>query len=222
MSRPIVVYGAGGHGREVAALIGALRAAGADWDLLGFLSDDPRSVGQQVAELPVLGDGEWLRKNVGTAVALGIGSPVDRQRVVQRITPLVGAFPVLAHPTSQVMDRVGLEQGAVVFAGAVVSVDAHIGAFAAVNLLASVSHDCRLGPFATLAPRVALAGNTTIEEGVDLGTGALCIPGVRVGAWSVVGAGAVVIRDLPARCTAVGVPARVIQGPPPGEPCPSS
>lgn len=206
-----MVYGAGGHGREIAALISAQRTAGEDWDLLGFISDDPRSVGQEVAGLRVLGGEEWLRKNAGTAVAMGIGSPADRRRVVRRITPLVGSFPVLTHPASLVMDRVELEQGVVVFGGAVVSVDVHIGAFAAVNLLASVSHDCRLGPFATMAPRVSLAGNTVIEEGVDLGTGAVCIPGVRVGAWSIVGAGAVVIRDLPRHCTAVGVPARVVR-----------
>ena len=41
--------------------------------------------------------------------------------------------------------------------------------------------------------------------------GAQLIQGVTVGAWSTVGAGAVVIRDLPPRCTAVGVPATVIK-----------
>lgn len=211
MSGPIVVYGAGGHGREVAALVAARRAVGDEWDFRGFLSDDGSSVGHEVAGMPVLGGEDWLRKNPGTAVAMGIGSPADRSRVARRITPLVGSFPSLVHPSSVIMDRANLAQGVMVFAGSVVSVDVQIGEFAAVNVHVSVSHDCRLGRFATLAPRVALAGSTVIGEGADLGTGAVSIPGVRVGTWSVVGAGAVVIRDVPDHCTAIGVPARVIR-----------
>jgi acetyltransferase-like isoleucine patch superfamily enzyme len=46
---------------------------------------------------------------------------------------------------------------------------------------------------------------------VYLGTNATVINQVRVGAHTVVGAGAVAVRDLPAHCTAVGVPAQVIK-----------
>ena len=42
-----------------------------------------------------------------------------------------------------------------------------------------------------------------------LGAGAIVCPGVRIGDDTVVGAGAVVTRDLPARVVAFGNPARV-------------
>jgi maltose O-acetyltransferase len=50
-----------------------------------------------------------------------------------------------------------------------------------------------------------------IEDNVWLGGGAIVLPGVTVGANSVVGAGAVVTRSLPANVVAVGNPARVIR-----------
>src|SRR6187551_1216288 len=49
----------------------------------------------------------------------------------------------------------------------------------------------------------------TIGDNVWLGGGAIVLPGVTIGADSVVGAGAVVTRDLPANVVAVGNPARV-------------
>ena len=50
-----------------------------------------------------------------------------------------------------------------------------------------------------------------IEENVWLGSRVIVLPGVTIGRDSVIGAGSVVTRDIPARCVAAGVPARVIR-----------
>ena len=208
---PIVVYGAGGHGREVAAVIGALRAAGTGWELMGFLSDDLNDADRLVAGAAVLGGEAWLDQNPGIAVAIGIGSPAARRDVVRRIETRNVAFPSLVHPSAVVLERARIGPGVLVSAGAVVSVDVEVGPFSVVNVLASVSHDCQLGAFATLAPRVALAGNTVVGEGADIGVGAVSIPSAKIGRWSIIGAGAVVLGEVPEHCTAVGVPARIIR-----------
>ena len=51
----------------------------------------------------------------------------------------------------------------------------------------------------------------TIGDGAWLGAGAIVLPGVTIGAETVVGAGAVVTKDLPPRVVAVGNPARVVR-----------
>ena len=50
-----------------------------------------------------------------------------------------------------------------------------------------------------------------INNGCDIGTKATIIPGITIGEWSIIGAGAVVVRDIPPHCTAVGVPAKPIK-----------
>jgi sugar O-acyltransferase (sialic acid O-acetyltransferase NeuD family) len=206
---PIVVFGASGHGRETTLLIESLIAKGAPWKLLGYLDDDTTLVGQTVGGLPVLGDGAYLAACSGTTdVALGIGKADARRRVVARIRRHVRSFPVLVHPSVPRFDRVTLGEGVQLHAGAILTTDIVIGAFAIVNRHVDVSHDCRIDDWATLAPAVTLAGNVHVGAGADLGARATCIPGVRVGAWSVIGAGAVVTRDVADGVTAVGVPAR--------------
>jgi acetyltransferase-like isoleucine patch superfamily enzyme len=50
-----------------------------------------------------------------------------------------------------------------------------------------------------------------IEDGADIGVGAIILPGVTVGRGAQVGAGAVVTRDVPAYAVVAGCPARVIR-----------
>jgi acetyltransferase-like isoleucine patch superfamily enzyme len=50
-----------------------------------------------------------------------------------------------------------------------------------------------------------------IEDGADIGVGAIIMPGVTVGRGAQVGAGAVVTRDVPAYAIVAGSPARVLR-----------
>ncbi|MGG7466235.1 sugar O-acetyltransferase [Plantibacter sp. YIM 135347] len=87
----------------------------------------------------------------------------------------------------------------------------------------SIGRDCQIGPNVQLLtpthpvdpqPRrdkLEAAEPIVIEDNVWLGGGAIILPGVTVGENSVIGAGAVVTKDVPRNSVAVGNPARVIR-----------
>ena len=54
---------------------------------------------------------------------------------------------------------------------------------------------------------------TFVEDGASIGSGAVLLGGVTVGEQALVGAGAVVTRDVPAETVVVGNPARVLERP---------
>ena len=89
--------------------------------------------------------------------------------------------------------------------------DITLGRFVLLNLGCTVGHDAVLGDFCSLMPHANVSGAARLEHGVYLGTNATVIQGVRVGAHTIVGAGAVAVRDLPANVTAVGVPAKELR-----------
>jgi acetyltransferase-like isoleucine patch superfamily enzyme len=65
--------------------------------------------------------------------------------------------------------------------------------------------------------RHALIKGPTIRRGARVGGGATLLPGIEIGSEAFVGAGAVVVRDVPAGKLVVGVPARVLRDVPPEE-----
>ena len=74
-----------------------------------------------------------------------------------------------------------------------------------------IGHDAAIGDFCSFMYSVHLAGNTTIAEGVYIGTQATVLQQLSVGTGSIIGAGDVVTKSLPAAVTAVGLPAHIIK-----------
>ncbi len=96
-----------------------------------------------------------------------------------------------------------------VYPGVQINYGCRIDAFAVLNMNCAIGHDCTIGAFTSLAPGVSLGGHTGLGEQVEMGINSCTIQGMQVGAGSVVGAGAAVVRDVPAGAVAVGVPAVV-------------
>ncbi len=197
----LYVLGAGGHAKVV---LSTLLAAGLSVD--GLFDDDPQKQGLYVLGVKVIGTIEDAKKRTPARGVLAIGNNRARQLLAREFPEW--EWLSVVHPRAYVHSSVSLGPGTVVFAGAVVQPDTHIGAHTIVNTGATVDHDCQVWDFVHLAPGVHLAGQVIIEEGVFIGIGSAVIPKVKVGAWTVVGAGAAVVENLPPYITAVGVPAK--------------
>jgi serine O-acetyltransferase len=119
----------------------------------------------------------------------------------------VPLLPRLAHrlaiATSQVAigDPVVVRPGLYLLHGQVV-----------IDGLVEVGEGVTIGPWVTIGLRGSYQG-PTIGAGVSIGTGAKLIGPVRIGAGAQIGANAVVLDDVPAGATAVGAPARCVEGP---------
>jgi sugar O-acyltransferase (sialic acid O-acetyltransferase NeuD family) len=213
----IVIVGVGGLGREIAEWIEDINETRPTYRLLGFLDDDSTKHGSIRHDLPVLGGLDWLtERSRSVSTVVGIGNPAPKRRVVERLRAHSAGFPSIIHPNAVIGRYVSLGDGCVVCPGVIITTDVRVGSFVTFNFDLTVGHDSEIDDYVTLAPGVHISGYVQVREGADLGAGAVTIPAVEIGAWSVVGAGAAVTKSLPANCTAVGVPARVIKTRQPG------
>lgn len=205
---PLVLVGAGGFGCEVAALVEALNDHHPTWDLVGFVDDDPDLHDTSVMGYPVHGGTDWLRRQTELFYAITIGDGASRRTLADRLGSTDVQPATLVHPTVSVHRTVTLGAGAILCNRAAPTVNLQIGSHVILDQHATVGHDAVLDPFTSLRPGAHVSGSAHLKTGVTVGTGAVILPDVTVGARATVGAGAVVTEDLPARCTAVGVPAR--------------
>lgn len=211
MAKNLLILGAAGFAREVAWLVADINRALPEpaWNVVGFLGHDPAEIGAVLNGLPVLNADQARAYLPDLYAVAAIGSPQVRERAVREVEPWGVQFPVLIHPRVE-YDRatVSFGPGAVVCAGNILTVNIRLGAHVQINLDCTIGHDSVIEDFVTVSPGCHLSGYTTLRRRAYLGTGAVTVEKHTVGEDTVVGAGAAVVRDLPAGVTAVGIPAK--------------
>ncbi|MER2108654.1 MAG: acetyltransferase [Solibacillus sp.] len=208
----IVVYGSGGFAREVVHLIEQINEVQEEWNVVGFLDDNVNNHGLMVNELPVLGGAEWLENKEDIYVALGIGAPKIKKLIVEKLKQYSNViYPNLIHPTVKISRFNELGEGNLLCEGSILTTNIKLDNFVIVNLNCTIGHDVHIKDYSTILPNSSISGNVVFEECVDFGTNATIIQGITIGQNTIVGAGAVVVKNLPNDCTAVGAPAKPIK-----------
>lgn len=197
---PVAVFGAGGH---AATVVTELCDAG--YRVSGVFDDDPRTHGTHLLGFEVLGPPEAALASGLTLGVIAIGDNWLRRSLAQRITDLT--WLTFIHPRAYVARSAQIGPGTLVMLDAVVRPRVVVGAHAIINTKAVVGHDCVIGDFAHIAGSTHMGGGSAAEDGAFLGMGTIVVPEKRIGSWSTVGAGGVVVKDIPPNVVAVGVPA---------------
>lgn len=211
--KDIAIFGVGGFGREVLTLIEDINKNKPTYRIVGFF-DDGHEKGEMVNGYPVLGKTQELNQwPTDISIAISIGNPEIKKRVIDKISNPNVNYPTLIHPNVIIgdWDYVKIGEGCIICAGNMITTNIEIGSFVILNLGCTVGHDTVIKDYAAFMPSCNVSGEVLIEEGVYCGTGVKIINQTSIGKYATVGAGAVVTKPIPGHCTAVGVPARVVK-----------
>jgi acetyltransferase EpsM len=203
----IAIIGQGGHSKVIQDIV----QSNVGYQIVGYLDDKFKKVTikDHVHIGPISSVYELIDQCNNIRFVIAIGNNKVRQSITQKLDLPVEYYATLIHKSAVISPSAKIGYGTVVMPHAIVNADTKIGHHTIINSCSVIEHDNTIGDFVHVSPNVTLAGDTKIEEGTHVGAGATVIPGVRIGSWSTIGAGATVINDLPANCTAVGVPARI-------------
>ena len=210
-TRPLLVIGAGGFGRETLEAVRACNQVRPTWDVVGFLDDDPALQQRHVDGVPVVGRVDDLTRHPSAAAVVTIGNPSNFTSAAADRRPARVATRALGHrgaPGGVDPPSADVGPGTVVLAGVVATTGVEIGSHVAVMPSVVLTHDDVVGDFATLGSGARLAGDVTVGEGAYIGAGALVREHCRIGSWALVGMGAGVTGDVPGGEVWAGLPAR--------------
>lgn len=206
----LLVIGSSGHASvlvDAIELIGAYKVAGYLDDtlargtvrrrylVLGGLDDAASVCAEQLLNHVVIAIGDnWWRRKIYSDLALKCPNL---------------KFPIVKHPSAVIAASAEIGGGAVLLAHSHVGPGSRVGEFCIINTGSSLDHDCTMHDFASIAPGVLMGGLVQIGECSAIGVGASISDRISVGSHTVIGTGAVVVRDIPDLVIAYGNPARV-------------
>lgn len=210
--KKIAILGAGGFGREVKTIIDAINKINPTYDFIGFF-DDGIEKGLLVNNYDVLGGINDINKyDEDLSIVVCIADPKIKKKVISKINNSHIDFPSIIHPKASITDEfVTIGKGCIICEGTIITCNIEIKDFIILNLMCTVGHDTIIENYCSFMPSVNISGEVKIEQGVYVGTGAKIINLLDIGENTIVGAGAVVSKSLPANCTAVGIPAKPIK-----------
>lgn len=204
--KDIVIVGASGFAREIAWLIDRINSVAPYWNFLGYIDN-------YISDGNVIGDDAYLcnySKELHVAIAIAdttlryrLATFFSRNRMLR--------FPNLIDPDVIMSESVLAGKGNIICAGSILTIGIKIGDFCIINLDCTIGHEAIIEDFVTVNPSVNISGNVKLAKGVSLGTGSQILQGRCVGMNTIIGAGSVVLKDIPNDCTAVGVPAKIVK-----------
>jgi sugar O-acyltransferase (sialic acid O-acetyltransferase NeuD family) len=195
--KKIVIYGAGGFGKEIACLIKSINEEKLTWELIGFI-EDGLEVGFENRYGQVLGGLSFLNSYKGElAVAISIANPKIIEKLSSQINNSQVYFPNLIAPNTNFFDseafKIGI--GNVIFFGCRFSCDVEIGDFNLFNGQVAIGHDVCIGNYNVLGPSTRISGNTIIGNTNFFGLQSIILQGLKIGNYTRIGVNSTIIKN---------------------------
>ena len=206
MKNKLLIIGASGHGKVAADIALKMNI----WQNIAFLDDDENikfSMG-----IEVVGKSNEVFEHINDCdIFVGIGNNVTRKKIQERLEAEGARIPTLIHSNAILGEQVEVGSGTAVMAGVVINCCTKIGKGCIINTSASVDHDNVIEDFVHISPGAHLAGTVKVGQGSWLGIGSVVSNNINITSNCMVGAGAVVVKDITETGTYKGVPARRIE-----------
>lgn len=209
--KDIVIYGAGGFGREIACLLRLINEKDGQWNLIGFLDDNESIWGTKNEYGTVLGGTEWLNKyEKELACAVAVGSPYAVHAIVSKINNPKITFPNLYAPTVTFLDKDSLQigQGNIFCSNCFISCNVKVGNFNLFNGYIPIGHDAVIGDYNVVMPSCNISGGVTLGVCNFLGVQSVVLQYVKIGNNTRIGANSVIMRKTKDGFLYIGNPAK--------------
>lgn len=206
-----IIIGAGTQGQVYASY---LKEAGVN--LIGFVDDNDEIQNTNVIGLPVIGKYQDLFskkfKEKIQEVYCPIGVNKVRMEYLSTLKKEGYNIPNFIHHTVSIAPDVIMGEAVYMLAGNIVMPHTTIGNYIMINMDSTIAHHVTVEDGVFMSSGVNIGALINVRERAYIGMGVTAMTGVKeIGHDCLLGAGTVIIRDVPANATVVGNPGRVIK-----------
>ena len=203
--RDLLILGTGVHALEMVEIVERVNRAAATWNLIGLITADENQIGQSFNQTLVVGTpGDLTRYPKAVLVPSWADLPRMGDLPLDRVVSLID-------PTSFVSRTAIIGRGCVIYPHCFVGLNARLDDFIFCMTGSIINHDDIIGCHTAIASGVQLAGSVTVESECYLGQACTIRQCLTIGRHSIIGMGAVVIKDVEPDSIMAGNPARKLK-----------
>lgn len=208
----VVLFGGGNQAHYTADIIEKEKK----YKIIGII-DSKHQVGTTLHGYPVIGRQEDIGELVVTYSIDGgivtIGDNWSRYRIVRQIESLLPTFQWFnaIHPSVIIGNGVNIGVGVVAMAGCIINPRTKIGNFTFFATGAQIDHDCEVNDYASVSAGSLTGGYVVLGKFSALTLGVTVLDRLKIGENCLIGAGSLVLKDVPDNVVAYGTPCRVIR-----------
>jgi sugar O-acyltransferase (sialic acid O-acetyltransferase NeuD family) len=212
----VIIIGAGGLGKEILEIFYSTETK----RNVALFDNINTSLPEKIyAQFPIIKSFEeaigFFKENDDYGFTLGIGNPAIRKKLYETFLSIGGKIESVISPKAHIgpFDN-HIAAGVNLMIGCVLTHNINVGKGTLINQNATIGHDTNIGKFVEVAPGVNISGYCGIGDLCNIGTNATILPQIKLGRNVIVGAGAVVTKNIPDDSVVVGIPAQKIRNAP--------
>ena len=184
-----------------------------NFEFLGFIDNDKSKWGKKFYSYPIFGGIDKVKELTDKDAHfcnLITGDCITRYETTLSLVKNGGKLTNLIHPNVD-LDMVRLGVGNYIQEYVDLQAEVSVGNNSSIHIGAYIGHETTIGNSVFVAHGCNISGCVSIEDGVYMGTGVTTLPRLSIGKWSIIGAGSVLIHDVPPYSVVVGNPAKIIR-----------
>lgn len=207
--RRLLIAGAGDFGRELESHLGLVPESARDWELAGFLDDNPDALGDYPTDYKILGSISQCQFRSGDLAILAAAKPVTKRHIFDALRGKVDLFTFIA-PDAIVSKFCRIGEGCIIGPRTLVGPNVTLGVGVFINTGTLIGHDVTIGDHSSFMANCNIAGHCKIGKEAYFASSITVIPGRSICDGAYIGAGSVVIQHIKRPGTVFGNPARSI------------
>lgn len=204
----LIIIGAGGMGRQVSLFAKACTGYQKEYDIKGFLDDNPDAMNGFEEFPPLLGSVDDYEIQPDDIFFNSIGDVAAKKKCINKILGRGGDFITLIHPTASISEGTTVGRGCMISARAGIGTESEVGDFCLIQDNAIIGHDVHVGNFCRIDCNVVIIAGVTLEDDVCIHTSSVINHNVHIGEGAKVGALSFVIRNVKPGTVVQGNPAK--------------
>ncbi|MEG0518325.1 MAG: hypothetical protein RR555_05595 [Bacteroidales bacterium] len=207
--KKLLILGAGGSGMDIITIIRDINKVNPEWEIIGFLDDNPKLLDKIVCNYKVLGTIDDGYKFPEAYFCSSIAHPnnrIIRRKVYQRVKQYSNKFATLIHPSTIIYNGASFAEGVVVNAGCIFGTNVKIMANVHFGYGCSIAHESVIESHVAFGSGVKVSSGVVIGSDSYIGAGVSTAHDVLISSDTLVAAGSAIVTNTSQGDTWIGVP----------------